>query len=46
MPEGFEHIAAEIASANIRWTGTIGLDSKGSHSSLANVVQTSEGVAA
>ncbi|ANW01338.1 DUF1326 domain-containing protein [Bradyrhizobium icense] len=46
MPEGFEHRVAEIASANIRSTGAIKFDTKGSHSSLANVVQTPEGVAA
>ena len=46
MPEGFEHRAAEVASANIRSTGAIKFDTKGTHSSLANVVQTPEGVAA
>ena len=46
MPEGFEHRAAEIASANIRSTGAIKFDTRGTHSSLANVVQTPEGVAA
>jgi hypothetical protein len=46
MPEGFEHKAAEVASANIRSTGAIKFETKGSHSSLANVVQTPEGVAA
>ena len=46
MPEGFEHRAAEVASANIRSTGTIKFETKGTHSSLANVVQTPEGVAA
>jgi hypothetical protein len=46
MPEGFEHRAAEVAAANIRSTGAIKFDTKGSHSSLANVVQTPEGVAA
>jgi hypothetical protein len=46
MPDGFEHRAAEIASANIRSTGAIKFDTKGSHSSLANVVQTPDGVAA
>jgi hypothetical protein len=46
MPEGFEHRAAEVASANIRSTGAINFDTKGTHSSLANVVQTPEGVAA
>ncbi|QCI66865.1 DUF1326 domain-containing protein [Phreatobacter stygius] len=46
MPEGFEHREAEIASANISSTGAIKFESKGTHSSLAHVVQTPEGVAA
>jgi hypothetical protein len=46
MPEGFEHRAAEVASANIRSNGAIKFETKGSHSSLANVVQTPHGVAA
>ena len=46
MPEGFEHRGAEVASANIRSTGAIKFDTKGTHSSLAHVVQTPEGVAA
>jgi hypothetical protein len=46
MPEGFEHRAAEVASANIRSTGAIKFETKGTHSSLANVVQTPEGVGA
>lgn len=46
MPEGFEHRAAEIASANIRSTGAIPFETQGTHSSLANVVQTPEGIAA
>jgi hypothetical protein len=46
MPEGFEHRGAEVASANIRSTGAIKFDTRGTHSSLANVVQTPEGVAA
>jgi len=46
MPEGFEHRAAEVASANIRSTGALKFDTQGSHSSLATVVQTPEGVAA
>ena len=46
MPEGFEHILGEIASANIHSTGAIKFDTKGTHSSLANVVQTPLGVAA
>jgi hypothetical protein len=46
MPDGFEHRAAEVASANIRSTGAIKFETKGTHSSLANVVQTPQGVAA
>ena len=46
MPEGFEHKAAEVASADIRSTGAIKFETKGTHSSLATVVQTPEGVAA
>ena len=46
MPEGFEHISAEIASANIHSTGAIKFDTKSTHSSLAHVVQTPQGVAA
>ncbi|UWU93297.1 DUF1326 domain-containing protein [Bradyrhizobium sp. CB1015] len=46
MPEGFEHRAAEVASANIRSTGAIRFETRGTHSSLANVVQTPKGVAA
>ena len=46
MPEGFEHIEGEIASANIRSSGAIRFETKGTHSTLAHVVQTPEGVAA
>lgn len=46
MPEGFEHIEGEIASANIRSTGAIRFDTTGSHSTLAHVVQTPQGVVA
>ncbi|MBR0719093.1 DUF1326 domain-containing protein [Bradyrhizobium liaoningense] len=46
MPEGFEHRAAEVASSNIRSTGAIKFETKGTHSSLAKVVQTPDGVAA
>ena len=46
MPEGFEHRSAEIASANIHSTGAIKFNTKGTHSSLANVVQTPQGVEA
>ena len=46
MPDGFEHRSAEVASATIRSTGAIKFDTKGSHSSLATVTQTPQGVAA
>jgi hypothetical protein len=46
MPEGFEHIEGEVASADIRSTGAIKFETTGSHSTLAHVVQTPEGVAA
>lgn len=46
MPEGFEHIEGEVASADIRSSGAIAFDSRGTHSTLAHVVQTPEGVAA
>jgi hypothetical protein len=46
MPEGFEHRGAEVASANIRSAGAIKFETKGTHSSLATVVQTPDGVAA
>jgi hypothetical protein len=43
-PEGFENHEGEIASCNIRSTGAIKFETKGSHSTLAHVVQTPEGV--
>ena len=46
MPEGFEHLLGEVASANITSTGSIAFKTKASHSTLAHVVQTPEGVAA
>ena len=46
MPEGFEHIEGEVASSNITSTGAIKFETKAGHSTLANVVQTPEGVAA
>jgi hypothetical protein len=46
MPEGFEHFGAEVASANILSSGAIKYETRGSHSSLATVVQTPQGVAA
>lgn len=44
MPEGFEHRLAEVASADILSTGALRFETKASHSSLATVVQTPEGV--
>ena len=46
MPEGFEHREGEVASANIRSTGAIKFETQGTHSTLAHVVQTPQGVAA
>ena len=46
MPEGFEHRIGEVASATIHSTGAIRFDTVDSHSTLAHVVQTPQGVAA
>jgi hypothetical protein len=46
MPEGFEHLEGEVASANIHSHGAIPFETQGSHSTLAHVVQTPQGVAA
>ena len=46
MPEGFEHIEGEIASSNISSSGAIKFATEGTHSTLAHVVQTPQGVAA
>jgi hypothetical protein len=46
MPEGFEHIEGEIASAVIQSNGAIKFDSRNTHSTLAHVVQAPEGVQA
>jgi hypothetical protein len=46
MPDGFEHIEGEIASADISSTGAISFETRDSHSTLAHVVQTPRGVAA
>lgn len=46
MPEGFEHFAAEVASATITSTGALRFETKDTHSSLANVTQSPEGVIA
>jgi hypothetical protein len=44
MPEGFEHREGEVASANIHSMGAIRFNTQDSHSTLANVVQTPQGV--
>ncbi|SNT23092.1 hypothetical protein SAMN06265795_11820 [Noviherbaspirillum humi] len=44
MPEGFEHIEGEVASAAIDSSGAIRFTSRDSHSTLAHVTQTPEGV--
>ncbi len=41
---GFRTHEGEVASANIRSTGAIKFETKGTHSTLAHVVQTPEGV--
>lgn len=46
MPQGFEHIDAEVASCSIRSTGAISFEASGVHSSLAHVVQAPQGVTA
>ncbi|HET8790709.1 MAG TPA: DUF1326 domain-containing protein, partial [Modicisalibacter sp.] len=46
MPEGFEHFEGEVASATIRSDGAIAFSTQDSHSTLAYVVQTPDGVAA
>jgi hypothetical protein len=46
MPEGFEHHVGEVASANIVSSAAIPFTTRGSHSTLAHVVQTPQGVAA
>lgn len=46
MPEGFEHRGAEVASSNTRSLGAIKFQTSATHSSLAHVVQTPQGVAA
>jgi hypothetical protein len=45
MPDGFEHREGEVASSNIRSSGAIKFETRGSHSTLAHVVQTPQGVA-
>lgn len=46
MPEGFEHREGEVASSNIHSSGAIQFKTTGSHSTLAHVVQTPQGVEA
>lgn len=46
MPEGFEHIEGEVACASIQSNGAIAFSTQDSHSTLAHVVQTPEGVEA
>lgn len=47
MPEGFEHIEGEVACATtLLSTGAIPIDTQNSHSTLAHVVQTPQGVVA
>ena len=46
MPEGFEHRSGEVASSNITSNGAIRYQTRASHSTLANVVQTPHGVEA
>ncbi|MBW8269710.1 DUF1326 domain-containing protein [Caldovatus aquaticus] len=46
IPDGFEHIEAEIASSRIESTGGIRFSVPEGHSSLARVVQTPTGLAA
>ena len=44
MPEGFEYHECEVASADIRSMGAIQFETQARHGSLANVVQTPQGV--
>jgi hypothetical protein len=46
VPEGFEYIEGEVASATIRSSGPIRIETQGSHSTLATVVHTPHGVEA
>lgn len=46
MPEGFEHLEGEVASSDIDCSGDLAFSTRGSHSTLAHVVQTPQGVAA
>lgn len=44
MPEGFEHLVGEVASSNISSLGAISFETTGTHSTLAHVIQTPQGV--
>lgn len=46
MPEGFEHHEGEVAAADIDSRGELAFTTRGSHSTLAHVVQTPQGLAA
>ncbi|WP_163560788.1 DUF1326 domain-containing protein [Halomonas sp. NO4] len=46
MPEGFEHQEGEVAAADIDSRGELAFTTQGTHSTLAKVVQTPQGVAA
>ena len=46
MPDGFEHLEGEVASATIHSSGAIEFETSGSHSTLANVIQSALGVEA
>lgn len=45
-PEGFENRVGEVASCDIRSNGAIKFETRASHSTLAHVVQTPQGVVA
>lgn len=44
MPDGFEHRTGEVASSNITSSGAIRFATRSSHSTLASVVHTPQGV--
>lgn len=46
MPQGFEHLHGEVASSDTSSTGAIVFETRESHSTLAHVVQTPQGLAA
>ncbi len=45
MPEGFEHLAGEIAHSSTKGTGQIKFDIAAGHSTMANVEHTPDGLA-